>query len=148
MSQATSPTPHGRRPEPGGAGPHDDSWLKGRQGLARVLHASRYSWQGLKAAWKHEAAFRQEVLIGVPFIAIAAFTAPGRLEALALIGVIVLAWVTELLNSGIEAVADAVSLNQHPLLGRAKDFGSAAVMLTVAFAAIVWAVIYWPVFFR
>jgi diacylglycerol kinase (ATP) len=120
------------------------SSFKGRSGLTRVVNATRYSWSGLRAAWRHEAAFRQELFVGVPFIVFALFTAPGRLEAVALIGTIVLAWVVELLNSGIEAVADAVSLNQNALLGRAKDFGSAAVMLSIGFAALTWTLIYWP----
>jgi diacylglycerol kinase (ATP) len=120
------------------------STFKGRTGFARVTNAMRYSWSGLRAAWRHEAAFRQEIIIGVPFIAIAVFAAPGRLEAIALIGSIVLAWVVELLNSGIEAVADALSLEPNPLIGRAKDLASAAVMLSVMLAGATWAVIFWP----
>jgi diacylglycerol kinase (ATP) len=120
------------------------SSFKSRSGFARVFNAARYSWLGLRAAWRHEAAFRQELAIGIPFIVIALLNAPTRLHAVALIGTIVLVWVVELLNSGIEAVADAVSLTSNPLLGRAKDFGSAAVMLCVMFAAATWGVVFWP----
>lgn len=83
-------------------------------------------------------------MIGVPLIVFAALAAPGRWQALALIGSILLAWVVELLNSAIEAIADAVSLQRHPLLGRAKDLGSAAVMVSLLFAAATWLVVWWP----
>lgn len=118
--------------------------LKSRGGLRRVLHATRYSWQGLRAAFRHEAAFRQELLLGVPLLLLVPWLAPGRWQALAMAGSIVLVWIVELLNSALEALADAISLEQRPLLGRAKDIGSAAVMLALLLVALSWTLALWP----
>ncbi len=118
--------------------------FKSRGGLRRLVDALGYSWAGLRAAVRHEAAFRQELLLGVPLVAIAPWVSPGRGQTLAMIGVVMLVWVVELLNSALEALADAVSPNAHPLLGRAKDLGSAAVMLSLLFAAVTWALLLWP----
>lgn len=126
-------------PEPAASGA-----FKSRGGLARLRNATRYSLAGLRAAWRHEAAFRQEVGVGVPLIAFALWAAPGRWQALALVGSVVLVWIVELLNSALEAVADAVSPHPHPLIGRAKDLGSAAVMTSLLLAAAVWILIFWP----
>ena len=117
------------------------SEFKSRGGLGRIWRAFGYSRAGLLAAFRHEAAFRQELAVGVPLIVAAWWLAATPLEALALVAVIVLVWVVELLNSAIEALADAVSLEAHPLLGRAKDLGSAAVMLSLTFATITWLVV-------
>ena len=114
--------------------------FKSRPGLARVWHAARYSRDGLLAALRHEAAFRQELAVGLPLIALAWRTAPGRWQALAMTLSIGAVFVVELLNSAIEALADAVSVESHPLIKRAKDMGSAAVMLSIAGAALVWLV--------
>jgi len=114
--------------------------FKSRPGFARVWHAARYSRDGLLAAFRHEAAFRQELAVGLPLMALAWWIAPGRWEALAMTLSIVAVFVVELLNSAIEALADAVSLESHPLIKRAKDMGSAAVMLSIAAAALVWGV--------
>ncbi len=124
--------------------PPSSSRFKSRGGVLRVWQALTYSWAGLRAAVRHEAAFRQELALGVPMILLALWLAPGRGQTLALVASIVAVWVVELLNSAIEAVADAVSQEHHPLLGRAKDLGSAAVMLSLLFAAITWAVVLWP----
>lgn len=117
---------------------------KSSPGLRRIGRAFGYSWAGLFAAYRHEVAFRQELVIGLPLLAIAWWLAPGRLEALALSCVIVLVWVVELLNSAIENLADSVTTEVHPLIGRAKDMGSAAVMLSIAFGVLTWAVVLWP----
>jgi diacylglycerol kinase (ATP) len=119
---------------------------KSRGGPARLWGALRYSAAGLRAAFKHEAAFRQELALGLPMVAFALWLHPGRLQTLALVGTVVLVWVAELLNSALEALADALSTEHHPLLGRAKDLGSAAVMLCLLFAAFTWAVVLWPLF--
>jgi len=133
---------------PGAPGPPTESPapspFKSHSGLRRVWNACGYSLAGLKAAVRHESAFRQELALGLPMVLLALWLAPGRWQLLALIGSVVLVWIVELLNSGIEALADAVTLNRHPLLGRAKDLGSAAVMLSLAFAATVWLVVLWP----
>jgi len=122
----------------------NNSGFKSRGGLRRVLSAFGYSLAGLRAAVRHEAAFRQELALGLPLIALALFIAPSRWAALAMTGSIALVWVVELLNSALEALADAVSVERHPLLGRAKDLGSAAVMLALALAVATWAVALWP----
>lgn len=121
-----------------------ESEFKSRGGLRRILNAARYSWAGLRAAVRHEAAFRQELALGLPMIAVALFIAPGRWAALAMIASVLLVWIVELLNSAIEALADALSVERHPLLGRAKDLGSAAVMLSLGLAVATWAVALWP----
>lgn len=118
---------------------------KSRGGLQRLGRALGYSWKGLRAAVRHEAAFRQELLVGVPALVLAWVLAPSARDALLLSLVVVVVWVVELLNSAIEALADAVSLDDHPLLGRAKDLGSAAVMVTLLAAVATWAVVLGPV---
>lgn len=117
---------------------------KSRGGLGRIANAARYSWAGLRAALRHEAAFRQELLVGVPLLLAAPWLAPGRVALVLMIASIVLVWIVELLNSGLESLADSVSADHHPLLGRAKDLGSAAVMLSIALACGVWLVLLWP----
>lgn len=112
--------------------------MKSKGGLGRLVKALRYSAQGLRAALRHEAAFRQELAIALPLALIAPWVARDGLHALLLIGVWVAVIVVELINSAIEALADAQSLEQVPLLGRAKDLGSAAVLLTLVFAIAVW----------
>ena len=119
------------------------SAFKSRGGLRRVWNAFGYSRAGFAAALRHEAAFRQELALGVPMLLLAPLVAPTALQALALAGVVLLVWIVELLNSAIEALADSISTEQHPLLGRAKDLGSAAVMLALLLAAAVWAVVIW-----
>ena len=118
--------------------------FKSRGGLGRVWNAARYSLAGLRAATKHEAAFRQELWVGLPLLLATPWLAPGRWQGLAMAASIVLVWVVELLNSALEALADAVTVERHPLLGRAKDIGSAAVMLSLLLAAAVWLVVLWP----
>ena len=133
----TQPSPSDEIPSPGAA-------QKSRGGLRRVWNAMRYSLAGLRAAVRHEAAFRQELALGLPMLLLVPFVAPGRWQALLMAGSIVAVWVVELLNSALEALADSVSEDHHPLLGRAKDLGSAAVMLALVFAGGVWLVVLWP----
>jgi diacylglycerol kinase (ATP) len=121
-----------------------DSAFKSRGGLVRVWRALGYSMAGLRAALRHEAAFRQEVALGLPLMGLAPWVAPSRWAALAMIASVLLVLVVELLNSAVEALADAVSPEPHPMLGRAKDLGSAAVMLSLLLAAATWAVALWP----
>lgn len=122
--------------EPGDARP-----LKSRGGLARIWRAFGYPRAGFAAAIRHEAAFRQELALGTPMVLLAWWLAPTLMQALALVAVVVLVWIVELVNSAIEALADRVSNDLHPLLGRAKDLGSAAVMLSLALAVLTWAVV-------
>ncbi|RVT51512.1 diacylglycerol kinase [Rubrivivax albus] len=122
----------------------NDSAFKSRGGLRRIANAARYSWAGLRAAVRHEAAFRQELALGLPMIVVALFAAPSRWAALAMIASVLFVWIVELLNSAVEALADALSVEHHPLLGRAKDLGSAAVMLSLLLAVATWTVALWP----
>lgn len=121
----------------------NESSFKSRGGLRRIANAARYSLAGLRAAVRHEAAFRQELAIGVPMVLLALFVAPGRWPALAMIASVMLVWIVELLNSAIEALADRIGIEHHPLLGRAKDLGSAAVMLSLVLAVATWTVALW-----
>jgi diacylglycerol kinase (ATP) len=124
--------------------PDPTSAFKSQGGLRRVWGALTYSWAGLKAAVRHEAAFRQELALGLPLLALACWLAPGRWQWLAMVASVVLVWIVELINSAIEALADAITVDRHPLLGRAKDLGSAAVMLSLLMVVATWAVVLWP----
>lgn len=120
------------------------SQFKSKSGVKRIFRAFFYSIDGFKAAWKNEHAFRQELAL-VVFGVVLAFLLPvSARERLALIGALVLVLIVELLNSAIESVVDRISLEPHPLSKNAKDFGSAAVLLTFLLAGAVWAVILWP----
>ena len=121
-----------------------DSAFKSKGGLQRIAKAGGYSLAGLRAAIRHEHAFRQELFLAVPMLLLVPFIAPGRWQALAMVGSVLLVLVVELLNSGLEALCDAVTVERHPLIGRAKDIGSAAVMLCLIFTVLVWAVVLWP----
>lgn len=111
---------------------------KSKGGAGRLVDALRYSVQGVRAAFQCEAAFRQELLLTALLTPAAFWIGETAGEILALIGALFFMLIMELLNSAIEALADAVSLNENILIGRAKDLGSAAVMLSIIFAAIVW----------
>jgi len=113
----------------------------GKVGLERILGALKYSYQGLRAQWKHEAAFRQEVclfLIALPF---AMWLGDSGLERAVLIFSVGMVLIVETFNSSVEAVVDRISDEHHELSGRAKDMGSAAVMLALILAAVVWVVV-------
>jgi diacylglycerol kinase (ATP) len=108
------------------------------KGLKRILNACVFSYYGYKATWEHEEAFRQEVLLFVVTTPLALWLGETVIEKLLLIGSMVLVLLVELLNSAIEAVVDRVGLERHELSGRAKDIGSAAVNLSLVWAAITW----------
>jgi diacylglycerol kinase (ATP) len=114
---------------------------QGKTGLLRIYQAFFYSMAGFKAAWQNEAAFRQEVLLTLAMIPAALWLGDTPLEKIVLIGCLVLVLLAELFNSAIEAVVDRIGTEKHDLSGRAKDIGSAAVFLTLTWAAIVWLVI-------
>ena len=122
--------------------------FKSTGGLLRIVRAFGYSLQGLGAAWRHEAAFRQETVLAAVLIPLGLWLGHDALERLLLAGVLVLVLIVELLNSAIEALADAISPERHPLLGRAKDIGSAAVLLTLLLTGAVWLAVlaprWWP----
>jgi diacylglycerol kinase (ATP) len=116
---------------------------KGRTGLDRVLQATRHSARGLVAAWRHECAFRQEALLALPLLPAALWLGTTWAERAVLIGSVLLVLIVELLNSGIEAAIDRISLDLHELSGRAKDYGSAAVMLALLLCGGTWAAALW-----
>ena len=111
--------------------------IKKRRGLQRVWYATGYSLKGLRAGW-HEPAFRQELLLSLVLIPLALVIARQWLEAVALIGTVVLVMITELLNTAVESVVDRVGPDWHELSGRAKDMGSAAVLLSLLLCGGVW----------
>ncbi len=117
------------------------SEFKSKSGVKRIFSAFFYSIDGLKYATKYEQAFRQELLLVIIGTLIALFLPVSAFQKLALIGVLVLVLIVELLNSAVEAVVDRVSLERHPLSKNAKDFGSAAVLLSLLLVAATWAVV-------
>lgn len=117
------------------------SSYKSRGGFSRLFNALRYSMQGLCAAVRHEAAFRQELAVFLILCPVAIWLGRSVSEVFFLIGSMVLVLIVELLNSAVEAIADAVTLEHHPGIGRAKDFGSAAVMLTIWLSVLAWLVV-------
>lgn len=114
---------------------------KGKTGLRRIYNALFYAIDGLKAALRHEEAFRQEVLLAALLIPLALWLPVGALGKALMIASVLLVLIVELLNSAVEAVVDRISLEQHQLAKRAKDIGSAAVMLALANAVIVWVLV-------
>jgi diacylglycerol kinase (ATP) len=115
-----------------------ESPFKGKTGLTRVWNALFYSIDGLKAAIRHEDAFRQELLLTLVCIPLALWLEPGAVGRALMIASLFLVLIVELLNSAIEAVVDRVSLENHHLAKRAKDIGSAAVLLSLINATAVW----------
>ena len=115
----------------------------GATGIKRIWRAGFFSMAGLRAALMHESAFRQECALAVCMIPASFWVGNGALEYLLLIGSVFSVLITELLNSAIEAVVDRIGPELHPLSGRAKDMGSAAVLLALLLAVIVWGVLIW-----
>lgn len=113
-------------------------------GLRRLVNALGYSLSGLRLAWKDEAAFRQEVILAIILVPVAFMMPVGEIQRVLLVGSVMLVLVVEMINSAIEAVVDRVSLDIHPLAKKAKDMGSAAVLLALANAILIWIVILWP----
>lgn len=115
---------------------------KQRTGLNRLWHATGYSLAGLRAGWR-EKAFRQEVLLAAVLLPLACWLGRGWVETALLTASVVLVLITELLNSGIEAAIDRIGPELHDLSKRAKDMGSAAVLLSLLNAAVIWACVLW-----
>ena len=118
-----------------------ESPFKGKTGLRRVWNAFHYSCAGLHAAYRHEDAFRQEVLLALVLVPLAIWLGEGAVERVLLIGCVLLVLIVELINSAIEATVDRISLDHHPLAKRAKDIVSAAVMIALLNAVLVWALV-------
>ena len=115
--------------------------FKGQTGLKRILNAAGYSWDGLRAAFCGEAAFRQLVLINVVLVPLAFFLDVSRGERAVLVTVCLLALIVELLNSAVEAAIDRISLERHPLSKNAKDMGSAAQLVALSMIGLVWGIV-------
>ena len=113
----------------------------GKTGITRVIHAFGYSMQGLQAAFRHEAAFRQELLLCVVLTPVALWLGHDGVERALLVGSLFLVLIVELLNSAVEAVVDRVDDDWSTLSGRAKDIGSAAVFLALLNVAAVWGLV-------
>lgn len=110
----------------------------GNAGFQRIIRATRYSIQGLAQAWKNEAAFRQEVAFTAVLTPLGLWLGRTPIERTMLIGSCVLVLIVELLNSAVEAAVDRYGDEPHELSGRAKDLGSAAVMLSLILVGAVW----------
>ena len=115
-------------------------------GLTRIIKAAGYSYKGLSAAWQHEAAFRQELVVTLLAIRLAVWLDVGAIARILLIGSVALVMIVEILNSAIEAVVDRIGSEHHELSGRAKDMGSAAVSLAIVLALFVWGTVLWQHF--
>ncbi|QUM79230.1 diacylglycerol kinase [Moritella sp. 5] len=110
----------------------------GYTGLTRIIKATGYSWQGLRAAFKYESAIRQELLLLIIFTPIALLLNVSHVDKILLVASLVLVLIVELLNSAIEAVVDRIGTEHHELSGRAKDIGSAAVFVSLCLAVFIW----------
>lgn len=121
--------------------PHQESPHKGKTGLRRVWNAFFYSLEGFKAAWKHEDAFRQEAILALILIPLALLLTDAALERALMIASVLLVLIVELINSAIEATVDRISLENHALAKRAKDIGSASVLLSLANVLVIWGLV-------
>ena len=121
---------------------------KGNRGLTRAWHAAKNSWCGIVYAFKEESAFRQELTLFIILSPVAIILPVNFLEKILLIAALIMVLVIELLNSSVEAAIDRISFEHHDLSKRAKDFGSAAVMLTLLVTALIWAAVCIPLFLK
>ena len=126
----------------------DQNPHKGNRGLVRAWHAAKNSWHGLVFAFKEESAFRQELTLFILLAPIAIFLPIALFEKAVLICSLVLVMAIELLNSSVEAAIDRISFEHHDLSKRAKDFGSAAVMLALLITLILWLSVCLPLFMK
>ncbi|HEY5993437.1 MAG TPA: diacylglycerol kinase [Gallionellaceae bacterium] len=116
---------------------------KSKAGLRRFWNTLGYSIDGLRAAYQHEVAFRQEVWLSLALIPLALWLPASHIGKALMIGSVLLVLLVELLNSAIEAIVDRVSLEKHELSKRAKDAGSAAVLVSLINVLVVWALVLW-----
>jgi diacylglycerol kinase (ATP) len=110
----------------------------GNTGIRRIIRATGFSVQGFGHAWRHEAAFRQELTLAVVLLPVAIWLGQSLMEKLLLILSLMLVLIVELLNSAIEATVDRIGSDHHELAGRAKDMGSAAVFISLVVVLAVW----------
>lgn len=118
--------------------------FKGKTGLIRIVHAFFNSCAGLADAWRHESAFRQEILLAAILVPVALAVPASPAERALLIASVLLVMIVELLNTGVEVAIDRISFEHHSLSKRAKDIGSAAVFVALVLLAAVWMVILLP----
>jgi diacylglycerol kinase (ATP) len=118
-----------------------ESSFKGKTGLTRIWNAFGYSLAGLRAAFRHEDAFRQETILAAVLIPLALLMPVGGLGKALMVASVLLVIIVELLNSAIEAAIDRISLDQHRLSKRAKDIGSASVLISLVNVAMVWVLV-------
>lgn len=121
-----------------------ESPFKGKTGMQRVINATRYSLEGLAAAARHEDAFRQELILAAVLVPLGLWVGADGVERALLVGSVLMVLVVELLNSAVEATVDRVSLEDHQLAKRAKDIGSAAVMMSLVTVGVVWLLVLLP----
>ena len=114
---------------------------KGKTGLTRLWNALHYSLAGFKAAYEHEDAFRQEVLMCIVLIPLGIYLGENGIERALLVSSVLLVIMVELLNSAVEATVDRISLENHRLAKRAKDLGSAAVMMSLISVPVAWSLV-------
>jgi diacylglycerol kinase (ATP) len=119
----------------------EDNPHKGNKGVARAFRAAINSWNGLIYAFKEESAFRQELALSLILIPLAIYLPVTPIEKILLIASVILVLIIELLNSSVEAAIDRISFEVHDLSKRAKDFGSAAVMLALLLCALTWTIV-------
>lgn len=116
----------------------------GATGITRIINAAGYSWLGFKAAYKNEAAFRQELWLAILLIPVALYFGETLLDKAILISSLLFVLIVELINSAIEAVVDRIGDEVHELSGRAKDMGSTAVFIAISMAVIIWIGVLYP----
>jgi diacylglycerol kinase (ATP) len=119
--------------------------FKGKTGIIRIVHAFFNSCAGLADAWRHESAFRQEILLAAILVPAAIWVPVGAAEKALLITTVLLVLIVELLNTGVEVAIDRISFEHNSLSKRAKDIGSAAVFVALVLMAVVWALIVGPI---
>jgi diacylglycerol kinase (ATP) len=117
-----------------------------RSGLTRIFWATYYSYRGIRAAWKNEAAFRQELVLMLMMLPFALWLGTSVEQRLLLIAPCLIVIIVELLNSAIEAAIDRIGPEMHELSGQAKDMGSAAVFFSLCLVIASWGMIAWQRF--
>lgn len=123
-----------------------EPFIKKNQGFKRLRKAAFYSYKGVISSFRHEAAFRQELVAAIVLIPLAHWLPVNTEQRILLVGSVVLVLIVELLNSAVESVVDRVGYEHHELAGRAKDQGSAAVFIALGLWAYVWGSVLWNVY--
>ena len=122
-----------------------ESPFKGKTGVVRIVHAFFHSCAGLSDAFRHESAFRQEILLAAILVPLALWLPVEAAGRALLVASVLLVMVVELLNTGVEVAIDRISFERHSLSKRAKDIGSAAVLVALVLMVVVWALVAGPV---